>query len=61
MAEEGEGLGLEDLDPGSSAVYESIAFNLDQAKNSINEANIASKNTMERIIITKPTPVKSLL
>ena len=51
MAEEGEGLGLEDLDPGSSAVYESIAFNLDQAKNSINEANIASQNmvaTMQR-------------
>lgn len=51
MAEEGTGLGLEDLDPGSSAVYESIAFNLDQAKKSITEANIASQNmatTMQR-------------
>ena len=51
MAEDGTGLRLEDLDPGSSAVYESIAFNLDQAKKSITEANIASQNmvtTMQR-------------
>lgn len=44
MAEEGEDLDLEDLDPGTSAVYESIARNLDQAKKSIAEANIASQN-----------------